>query len=162
MHVSSFDVTALPTGVEDYLKEIHIFNILESYEVNVASREICHITIQRREFVTTEYTRGLPPSNTSTHLQFVETSRQSEREIASERKKTNVWLTKLGQNHFTGMVAGADRRTAQTDVPSSCHADSEEAAAVLCADVVESIRLGSVDRPFVAMDGMSAGVMGND
>jgi hypothetical protein len=41
MHVVySSNVTALPAGVEDDPNEIHIFNILESYEVNVAGREI--------------------------------------------------------------------------------------------------------------------------
>jgi hypothetical protein len=45
MHVvNSFDVTALPTGVEDDLNEIHMFNILESYEINVAGREMWHVT----------------------------------------------------------------------------------------------------------------------
>jgi hypothetical protein len=62
---------------------------------------------------------------------------------------------------FIDMVAGADGRTAETNVASSCPAGSEEAAAVPCADVVESTRLG-VDRPFVAIDGTGAVAMGND
>jgi hypothetical protein len=49
MHVvSSFDVTALPTELEDCPNEIHIFNILRAHKANVAGRNIQQITGERR------------------------------------------------------------------------------------------------------------------
>jgi hypothetical protein len=72
-----------------------------------------------------------------------------------------VYQTREGYQ-FTGMVVGAGGRTDETNVASSCHADSEEVAVVPCADVVESIRLRAVDRLLVVIDGTVDVVMGND